>query len=251
MEFVEEQKAGKHTVFICDDHNFVLEAWMDHVPAPNGPMSPSPPTLITLDAHTDTRPPFNRKACSHLSPSIPGPEELRSYSSPRIAKLKERETDFIRDLAHDEHIVAAYEAEVISECFILFSGNADGDEELHWSHTLKLTTPIDDSQGHHEKTGCDSVLESSQLVRWTNAIESLTGQYLEEMSYILDIDLDFFRTQESVHPKDPAEFLRLVRNASLITVAREPQCVRDGCLEGEELTAEYVWKHLESLIATA
>lgn len=43
--------------------------------------------------------------------------------------------------------------------------------------------------------------------------------------YILDIDLDYFHKLESLSPKSYAIFGNLVKNAEIITVAEEPDCV--------------------------
>jgi hypothetical protein len=63
------------------------------------------------------------------------------------------------------------------------------------------------------------------------------GQPIESTKYILDIDLDVFLTRRSATPNDPTLFRRFLANAAAITIAREPNCVEDLRLEGEDITS--------------
>ena len=182
---------------------------------------------------------------------IPDEQQVDLHGRPMIESLRRFEKEFIQKLAHDEHIHAAYLTCSISECFILFSGSNDAGLKWDWSKTLKLAIPFDETYEKTFRDAQDRIIESDILIRWIHSIESFYGQVLEEIDYILDLDLDFFRTRKSVKPGNPEQFLRLVRNASLITIAREPECVASGCLEGEKLTSDYVWKNVSKLITEA
>jgi hypothetical protein len=50
---------------------------------------------------------------------------------------------------------------------------------------------------------------------------------IEELPYILDIDLDYFHSERAVEPDDYDTFYRLIRNSEAITVALEPECVEE------------------------
>ncbi len=52
-----------------------------------------------------------------------------------------------------------------------------------------------------------------------------------KMKYILDIDLDYFHVPGAVEPKEDKLIKRLIKNAEIITIAKESICV-DMCSEG-------------------
>ena len=49
--------------------------------------------------------------------------------------------------------------------------------------------------------------------------------------YILDIDLDYFHVPEAAEPMEDTIIRKLIRNASIITIAKESVCV-EMCSEG-------------------
>ena len=53
-------------------------------------------------------------------------------------------------------------------------------------------------------------------------------------NYILDIDLDFFRTAKSVNPNNKEVFYHLIRQSKIITIATEPGYIEKG------ITADYL-----------
>lgn len=63
-------------------------------------------------------------------------------------------------------------------------------------------------------------------------------------NYILDIDLDYFRTERSVAPKDTQTFYELIRNAQVITIAMEPYFVVQERLNGETITSDFLLPRL-------
>ncbi len=44
---------------------------------------------------------------------------------------------------------------------------------------------------------------------------------VEAETYILDIELEYFRSEKAIDPADPATFYRLLRNAVAVTIATE------------------------------
>lgn len=58
--------------------------------------------------------------------------------------------------------------------------------------------------------------------------------------YILDIDLDYFRTEKSIAPENTQTFYELIRNAEIITVALEPKFVALERLSGEKITSNFL-----------
>ena len=105
---------------------------------------------------------------------------------------------------------------------------------------------------------CDSVspwdecLESKLLGSRIDQLKKMVVgaglSWCEDASYILDIDLDFFRTKRSIDPSDTAVFYRLLRGATAITIALEPQCVSDGWEDEEVCDGDFllqmIFKHI-------
>jgi hypothetical protein len=58
-----------------------------------------------------------------------------------------------------------------------------------------------------------------------------------EGPYVLDLDLDYFRTLKSLSPDDSVVFYRLIRNAVGITIATGANYVKQTRLD-EDLTSE-------------
>ena len=64
--------------------------------------------------------------------------------------------------------------------------------------------------------------------------------------YILDIDLDYFTTKNSILPKNINVFSRIVKNAEIITIAKESDCV-NLCSQCN-VTSEYLLEKLLLLL---
>ena len=74
---------------------------------------------------------------------------------------------------------------------------------------------------------------------------------LYEVPYILDFDLDYFNSRQSIEPSKPTVFYELIRRATITTVARESACVKDCRLEGEKVTSSSLEKALMEHIEVA
>ena len=86
------------------------------------------------------------------------------------------------------------------------------------------------------RLGANAALETSFLANRLAILDKMAkcnqlGHYREPGAYILDIDLDYFRTCRSVAPQDHSLFFSLVRGAVAITVAREAGCVAKLALD--------------------
>ena len=72
-----------------------------------------------------------------------------------------------------------------------------------------------------------------------------------ERKYILDIDLDYFRTERAVHPTDTKTFYNLIRNAEAITIATEPEFIGYEKLPGENISSATLLPQIMNHIRTA
>ena len=70
-------------------------------------------------------------------------------------------------------------------------------------------------------------------------------------NFILDIDLDYFNTQQSIQPRSPAIFFDIIRRSRIITIATEDDFVLDCRLDGETVTAEGLLEQVMQLVDRA
>ena len=74
---------------------------------------------------------------------------------------------------------------------------------------------------------------------------------LQDAPFILDIDLDYFHTLQSVRPVDPRTFHELIRRSIAVTVALEPQCVEDLRLTDETIDSLSLLEDIRRHVAEA
>jgi hypothetical protein len=97
----------------------------------------------------------------------------------------------------------------------------------------------------------DSALESATLQEIINLFETTKDRCITETDYILDIDLDYFRTAKSSNPNDTSLLYKLIRGAGIITIALEPECVKHCRLSREKITADTLLVDIIKHIAQA
>jgi hypothetical protein len=104
----------------------------------------------------------------------------------------------------------------------------------------------------HGGDGCDRLLADQaiesvlldRLISTANSrAQSANIDSIVESPYVLDLDLDYFRTLKSLSPDDSVVFYRLIGNAVGITIATEPNYVKQTRLD-EDLTSEYALKKI-------
>lgn len=88
----------------------------------------------------------------------------------------------------------------------------------------------------------DPTIESIYLDDKLTTINEMMPGLIEDnhftQEYILDIDLDYFHTVNSINPHDHNTFYNLIRNSKIITIATEPLCVEGGRYENDEINSE-------------
>jgi hypothetical protein len=229
-------RVKRKRVYTVRDHHHVLEAWAWY--RRQNARSPTP-VLLTLDAHTDLKPAFGDWGTRNQG-NLP---TLQLATANRIASALAPgamiETA-IADLDHDEHIDLAQRLGLVDHVYLFLSASG-GIPALpaDWAQA-DIQTPTC-PQPHGMGTNvhfCDvktapTLLESSQLGSWIRQIEATEGSRLKDIRYILDIDLDYFRSIRGLTPKSAAAFRRLIRSAEIVRIAREPGCVKSGRLDGK------------------
>lgn len=107
----------------------------------------------------------------------------------------------------------------------------------------------------YNRRHADIAIESDYLDAKMEVIDRMSLSCVQnsfrERDYILDIDLDYFRTEKSARPDDARTFYRLIRNAKAITIATEPDFIGYEKLDGENISSETLLPEIISHIHTA
>ncbi len=235
-------------MFIVDRHHLVLTAW-SHLRRTLA----EAPRLISLDHHTDTSPSFR----NHLNGlgSLPAiqKEELREKLV-RALDFRNSESIFsgIKKLNNDEHIVAAIQSDIISSAFVVAHKAANTDVQTYHAHRIACWS-VDSTACASDvsREDCDRVLTSEFLTSAISRFDQILAQVGESpllaTPYILDIDLDYFNTAKGLSPLDSNVFRSLWHNASLVTIATEPDYV-DHCALDPDLDSAWILEKLQNLI---
>ena len=197
-EVTRENIRGKK-VSIVEDHHFALFPWAEAAAE-----LPEKPFILTLDHHTDTL-----KAFTHYHEVNPGKSHKVLYDWKDPFSLG----GALEDMRHDEHFDFAVQNGIISSAAIFSHVNF----ATNVNPALQIVH-FPPEEGAEEEY-FSRVLESSFLERNLREISL-------RKPYILDIDLDVFKGEKSVSPRDPERFFQLVRDAEEITISRERDWVR-------------------------
>ena len=84
----------------------------------------------------------------------------------------------------------------------------------------------------------DDWLESRLFIANSMADSSINIKDIIKENYILDIDLDYFHTVQSIDPQKLSIFYKLILNSIAISIATEPSCVELCKLEGEPINSD-------------
>jgi hypothetical protein len=102
----------------------------------------------------------------------------------------------------------------------------------------------------------NQVLESvmlDQLIATGNLMAVPTGvQSIADIPFVLDIDLDYFRSIKSLSPEDTTTFYRLIRDSVAITIATEPNFVKDLRIDDDltsDLARAAVMAHIQGALS--
>lgn len=224
-------------VCIVEEHHHVLEYWIDY-----NLRSSTIPYLITLDHHEDTKKAFKNyvwlscddKHCiSH--------EEFEKRRKEYLDKIQINDDIFLQQLKHDEHIDFAIRKNIITNAFVISYLNETS------------LTDCDNTNIYYIKRsscypGCNKIPHDDECIRTMydkciedeflqDALNNIPMQYKD--NYILDIDLDYFHTIRSLEPERMDIFYDLIKNAKIITIAKECEWVNRTKLD-DEIDSEYI-----------
>ena len=204
-------------LYIVENHHEVLEAWEKYK---NQKIN-----VITLDTHTDTKLCFENY-CYHNNTT--SNILINNYNNNRI-EIK----NIISKLKNDEHIDFAVRSGIVNKVFVISyntsnnmsNTNIFSEEPNNYNNQLiieynNFTTLTSEDSYIHSRT---IALTPKVLNDATNYFSSLDKNYANK--YILDIDLDYICTMYAFD-EDLSKFKELIKNAELITIAKEPSFVK-------------------------
>lgn len=245
--------------------------------------------LITIDHHCDTQEAFQFSAFDGRKIDPSKQAALLAAIDPMDEKTIEWS---VPNLRHDEHIEAAIRSGILDAAFIVHEQNARSvksiEETAFWDKVNTLTgieqiihireaprpeLPMTYAMPGHRMVAIDPTyyLRGTELVDpWPQlAIESehledrlatfeqilrSAGEApLEGNPYILDVDMDAFRTYGSLQPRDATTFHRLIKGAVGITIAREQDCCQmlwqDSLPLDTQKTEQFMQRHILDALA--
>lgn len=202
--------------YLFEDHATALLPWAFIQKQHKAPLK-----LITLDHHTDANSAYLRDNFSQVGRDLQAIEELRRQRITNIDVSKLHSvTEALKGLYHDEHIDLALRLGIIDKAFVIQHEHAVLLPEWAERHIVVLPVAADSDQ----RVLYDAVLEDEFL---TERLHQLNPNFsISGDDYILDIDLDVFKTQAALEPMQHQVFDQLVANAKGITIATEPNWVR-------------------------
>lgn len=228
-------------VFICENHNEVLPFWSK--------FKKYKPYLISFDHHTDLHCAFQGKINGIGSKYKPETQdEFLKIQQELLLQLEENNFSNISELKNDEHIDAAIKLEFFEKALIYSF-------DSYWNRKDRVWTIDFEEDYQNQKiivnSICvkenDNLIETSKLEPCFNIFDEYIDKDLWQNNYILDIDLDFFKTKKSIAPQDGSFFKSLIDNALGISIAKESRFV-DYVKQDEDLSADYLLEKLLKFI---
>lgn len=255
--FHDKFNIGGKDLYVVDSHQSVLESWAE---VRRG-LSVAP-TLLTLDHHTDTRPPFlryrHRSTGSSLSDAAKA--EMADMLPGLISELRYDDEKSVQKaifmLANDEHITTAIEAGIVSRAFVINHMSSKGGHPKIYATSAACAVECEkldhsDCQAMHSAQMLESVYLDRALADLNVKAQNDGVPAVETKPYILDIDLDYFHAEKSIEPANTATFYRLVENAIAITIAKEPTYVLSCRDEGSTVSAATLLERMKQHIGAA
>lgn len=227
-------------VYICEKHHHVLKFWYSQ--------RRENLYLLTFDHHTDLHRAYQGEL-DKLKYKIKTQDDWDFEQKKLLEILVKGDFNDINLLHHDEHIDAAVLLEIFKKILV-------------YSYDSYCKKPnrvycISDKEYENQKVinnynypDSNAVIESEILINNFKKFE-LCNLAVDVWidNFILDIDLDYFKTKKSINPENVDFFKYLISKCKGITIATEPTFV-NSLKEDEDLDSEYLLENLLNLIKT-
>lgn len=208
-------------VFLVDYHQYVLPIWAYY-----SLINRHPYTLVTFDYHTDTRQAFNSYAHKKTKEIY----KFRRTEDFRIKLLGSVDSTSIKKiisatnvLANDEFIRAAMEFGYIIRPQVITVEQTHNDYDIDYYITENFFNLAPQQIKPNPYEGNYKSLLAYRLNRLEDSYISDMKFVIPKDSFVLDFDLDYFPTKESLQPKEKGIIQELIQKAQFITVAREKE----------------------------
>ena len=227
MVLFNHQQWSSKSVYIVEEHHHVLQPWFLEYHTHQYPLD-----ILTLDHHTDVLTAF---------------AHYQKNSNDLLSKNFETITKAITQLRHDEHLDYAVRLGIVANSIVFshvnYSQNVNPLIKIvnfqnlpEYPSTPELLVELS------EYYGC--ALESSYLQKCLNAASFKPS----DRSFILDIDLDYFKSNRSVHPQNSDIFRLLIEHCICITISMERDWVRLLNQDWEKSDSDYFLHELKYLV---
>ncbi|AWK04789.1 hypothetical protein HYN56_11360 [Flavobacterium crocinum] len=241
---IEQFEINNKQIFICEEHHHVLKFWNQ--------FRDEQPYLLTFDHHTDLHRAFQGflNTVSYSGKQWKSQEEWDQQQSRLLAEMFGGHWNIINDLKHDEHIDAAIRAGIIKKALVYshdsYHNKPDRVYCINGNENYNGQPVINNSQSYHLPS---TIINSPDLERRLSLFDLWIPREEWINNYILDIDLDFFQTKESITPKDTAFFKALLQKAKGISIAKESKWIAVwACEYDADLTVKFLLETLLDLI---
>lgn len=232
--FFDQREIGGKSIYIVDDHHKALAAW-----AVERRKLATAPYLLTIDHHTDTDDAFRSYVC--VAGYEGRTEDEHALAAALVAAIDwsddESVADAIGRLCHDEHIHAATKSGALAASFSIQLSDQDGCVEHNENGIYVVPHKCaigcqkkvydDECVIHHALEIIETPYLDDQLQRLGEITQRLGLPNIENLPYILDIDLDAFHSMKAANPDNASTFRRLIRGALAITIATEAEWVEE------------------------
>ncbi|MCK4635503.1 MAG: UPF0489 family protein [Candidatus Moranbacteria bacterium] len=176
-------------------------------------------------------------------------EYIESLSIDKIENLKE----IVSNLRNDEYVDFAVRKDFFDKVFVISNNTIEPQkipelEKRIFGTDVDFYKSCDDEEITEQKTSEDkSLLEENILNQYLKELEEKSGVYPLSDSYVLDIDLDFFKYKKWLNPKNYKTFYHLIKNAKYITIAieREHLKIESGGKVNPEIALETIKNHIK------
>ena len=183
--------------------------------------------LVTLDHHTDTNPAYLRSLFRQVGRNLPLMEDMRQERIRSIYISSQNSIlEALDGLYHDEHIDVAIRTGIFERAFVIQHSHFELLPE--WEEQSMIVFPTELDCAHLSDFGraeyYDLSLEDEFLTRQLDQIPLEFS--LDQHPYVLDIDLDYFKTRKSMMPAKSHIIKKLIDGAVGVTIAKESEWVQ-------------------------
>ena len=234
---IEKYVINDKEVFVCEEHHHVLIHWHK--------FKTRQPYLLTIDHHTDLHKCFQNFL--HYNANVDTRKEIKNEL---IQKIERGDTDTILKLKHDEHIDASINAGFFKKALVFCDDSYNSKPKrvyyINGNVTYENEPIIVNSRLYDDY---DLSISDDYMKYHFKKFELCLPMDSWVDNFVLDIDLDFFKTSKSIETINNNFFKFLVSKSISITIAKETVWVNSWKRDYDNsLSVDFLLKKLFKLI---